>query len=271
MSLMDTGALRETAAVELPEIDGSRLEKVRALLQAVLRVYHRVEASGQENLPDSGALIVGNHSGGVIAMDAPIIALSYWEKFGIERPLRVLAHDVLMVGPIGSLMQSVGFLQASRENALAALRAGGATIVFPGGDYDVYRPTNKRHVIDFDGRTGYVRTAIEAGVPIVPVVSIGGQESQLVLSRGERLAKLIPVTKVFRTKHVPVALGFPWGLSLGIPPNLPMPTKIKTRFLEPVDPAAHDNDVAAIDLLVRNRMQAALDEMAAERRFPIIG
>ncbi len=261
----------ETPAVELPEIDGGRLEKVRGLLQTVLRVYHRIETTGQENLPNSGALIVGNHSGGIIAMDAPIIALSYWEKFGIERPLRVLAHDVLMAGPIGSAMESVGFLQASRDNALAALRAGGATIVFPGGDYDVYRPTNKRHVIDFDGRTGYVRTAIEAGVPIVPVVSIGGQESQLVLSRGERLAKLMPITKKFRTKHVPVALGFPWGLSLGIPPNLPLPTKIVTQFLEPVYPPAHGNDVAAIDHIVRTRMQAALDQMAAKRRFPIIG
>jgi 1-acyl-sn-glycerol-3-phosphate acyltransferase len=256
---------------ELPLIDAGRLEKVRTLLHAVLRLYHRVEATGQENLPDSGALIVGNHSGGIIAMDAPIIALSYWEKFGIERPLRVLAHDVLMVGPIGTLMQSVGFLSASRENALAALQAGGATIVFPGGDYDVYRPTNQRNVIDFNGRTGYVRTAIEAGVPIVPVVSIGGQETQLVLSRGERLAKLMPFTKVFRTKHVPVALGFPWGLSMGIPPNLPLPSKIVTRFLEPIDPAAHGNDVAAIDQLVRDRMQAALDEMAEQRRFPILG
>lgn len=255
----------------LPTIDAGRLEKVRVLLQAVLRIYHRVQASGQEHLPDSGALIVGNHSGGVIAMDAPIIALSYWEKFGIERPLRVLAHDVLMVGPIGSLMQSVGFLSASRENALAALRSGGATIVFPGGDYDVYRPTSERNTIDFDGRTGYVRTAIEAGVPIVPVVSIGGQETQFVLTRGESLAKLMPWTKAFRTKHVPIALGFPWGVSMGIPPHLPLPSKIVTRFLEPIDPAAHGNDVAVIDELVRARMQGAMDEMAAQRRFPILG
>jgi 1-acyl-sn-glycerol-3-phosphate acyltransferase len=255
----------------LPTVDAGRLEKVRVLLQAVLRVYHRVEATGQENLPDGGALIVGNHSGGLIAMDAPIIALSYWERFGIERPLRVLAHDVLMAGPLGTLMRSVGFLSASRENALAALRSGGATIVFPGGDFDVYRPTSERNVIDFNGRTGYVRTAIEAGVPIVPVVSIGGQETQLVLTRGESLAKVMPWTKAFRTKHVPVTLGFPWGVSLGIPPNLPLPSKIVTRFLEPVDPAAHGNDVVVVDELVRARMQAALDEMAAQRRFPVLG
>ena len=59
-------------------------------------------------------------------------------------------------------------------------------IVFPGGDHDAYRPTRQSAVVDFAGRTGYVRSALEAGVPIVPVVSIGGQESQLYLARGER-------------------------------------------------------------------------------------
>jgi 1-acyl-sn-glycerol-3-phosphate acyltransferase len=256
---------------ELPTIDPTKLNLVRGVLERVLRVYHRIEVSGQELLPESGALIVGNHSGGVIAMDVPIIATAYWERFGIAYPLRVLAHDILMFGPQADLLRSVGFLSATRENARAALKAGGATIVFPGGDYDVYRPTAKRNVIDFGGRTGYVRTAIEAGVPIVPVVSIGGQESQLVLSRGEALAKLMPITKLFRSKYVPIAVGFPWGISLGIPPNLPLPTKIVTRFLEPVDPADHAGDVAAIDLLVRTRMQEALDELAAVRRFPVLG
>jgi 1-acyl-sn-glycerol-3-phosphate acyltransferase len=256
---------------ELPTIDPTKLNMVRGVLERVLKLYHRIEVSGQEHLPESGALIVGNHSGGVIAMDVPIIATAYWERFGIAYPLRVLAHDILMMGPMGDLMRSVGFLNATRENARAALKSGGATIVFPGGDYDVYRPTAVRNVIDFAGRTGYVRTAIECGVPIVPVVSIGGQETQLVLSRGETLAKMMPITKLFRSKYVPIAVGFPWGISLGIPPQLPLPSKIVTRFLEPVDPADHGNDVAAIDELIRTRMQAALDELAAERRFPVLG
>ena len=62
-------------------------------------------------------------------------------------------------------------------------------LVFPGGDYDSYRPTFTQNDVDFDGRTGYVRTALEAGVPLVPTVSIGGQETQLFLTRGNWLAK----------------------------------------------------------------------------------
>ncbi|MCU1595392.1 MAG: acyltransferase family protein [Frankiales bacterium] len=255
---------------DVPAVDPSRLNKARTLLEAVMRVYHRAEATGVENLPHSGALLVGNHSGGIIAMDVPAIALAYWKRFGVERPLHVLAHDLLTMGPLGTFLGSLGFVKATRENAQAALRAGGATIVFPGGDFDVYRPTSKIHTIDFNGRTGYVRTAVEAGVPIVPVVSIGGHETQLVLSRGEALAKHNPIAKLARSKYAPITFGFPWGLTMGLP-QLPLPSKIVTRFLEPIDPAALDNDVEAIDALVRERMQSAMDELAAERRFPIVG
>ena len=43
--------------------------------------------------------------------------------------------------------------------------------------------------VDFDGRKGFVRLALDHDVPIVPVVAIGGQETALFLSRGERLAQ----------------------------------------------------------------------------------
>ena len=72
-------------------------------------------------------------------------------------------------------------IRATRDNAVKALRSGAVVIVFPGGDNDALRPTWQQNKIDFSGRTGYVTTAIEAGVPIVPTVSIGGQETQLFL------------------------------------------------------------------------------------------
>ena len=114
-------------------------------------------------------------------------------------------------------MRRAGFLPATRENAHAVLASGGVTIVFPGGDYDVFRPSSRATTIDFDGRKGYVRTALRAGVPIVPVVSIGGQEDQIHLSRGELIAKLFRLEERLRTKYVPVTFGFPFGLTLGLP------------------------------------------------------
>ncbi|EUA86595.1 diacylglycerol acyltransferase family protein [Mycobacterium ulcerans str. Harvey] len=110
-------------------------------------------------------------------------------KFGYQRPLYTLAHYGVFITPFRASLGRLGVIHASPDNATAALRSGGVVLVFPGGDYDAFRPTLAQNVIDFGGRTGYVRAAMRAGVPIVPAVSIGGQETQLFVSRGNWLAK----------------------------------------------------------------------------------
>jgi 1-acyl-sn-glycerol-3-phosphate acyltransferase len=177
------------------------------------------------------------------------------------------------MGPLGDIMPKLGVIEASRENAAAALAFGGIVLVFPGGDYDSYRPTSDDGVIDFAGRTGYVRTAIAANVPIVPAVSIGAQESQLFLTRGNTLAKLLGLSKA-RVEILPITFGFPFGFSVIFPPNLPLPTKIVTQVLAPIhitERFGSDPDVDEVDQYVRGAMQSALNELARKRRFPIIG
>src|SRR6202021_4248611 len=124
---------------------------------------------------------------------------------------------MLFKRPHGDFLIRPGFIRANHENADEALRSGGVVVVFPGGDYDVYRPTLAENVVDFDGRTGYVRAALNAGVPIVPTVAIGGRESQLYLSRGEWMARLLRLDKLMRVKILPISVGFPFGLSPGPP------------------------------------------------------
>ncbi len=248
--------------------------RLMPILRLAVKGWFRSQVYNIDRVPDGGALLVSNHSGGFIAMDVPVIAVAFFEHFGIERPLYVLAHDMLFMGQGKQLFPRAGFVPATRSNASAILRSGGVTIVFPGGDYDVFRPTTQANRIDFAGRTGYVRTALEADVPIVPVVSIGGQEVQLFLSRGEQLAKLLGLEARLRTKFAPLSFGFPFGFSLGIPPNLPLPAKIETRVLAPIhikDEFGEDPDIAEVDRVVRQRMQASLKNMARARRFPILG
>lgn len=253
--------------------DAAYLGRLMPLLRLAVKLYFRSEVQGLDNIPDGGALLVSNHSGGLVPMDVPVVAVAFHDHFGGERPFYVLAHDGLL--QIGKpVLGPAGFLPASRDNALAALRSGATTMVFPGGDYDVFRPTKDAHKIDFGGRKGYVRTALDAGVPIVPVVSIGGQEQLLVLSRGEWLARLLRLDKLFRLKIAPIIVGVPFGLTSGFVPNLPLPAKIVTRVLEPVhivDEFGPDPDIDAVDRTVRDRMQQAVDDLARERRFPIIG
>jgi 1-acyl-sn-glycerol-3-phosphate acyltransferase len=259
---------------ELALRDPAFVAKAMPFVRLPVRRWFRSQVHGIENIPDGGALIVSNHSGGVITFDVPVLAVAFFDHFGMDRPLYVLAHDSILREPLGTWLRKAGIVTASRENADALLRSGGVTIVFPGGDHDVFRPTSQSNRIDFHGRTGYVRTALDAGVPIVPVVSIGGQESQLFLSRGEWLAKMMKLEQRFRTKYLPISFGFPFGLTAAFPINLPLPTKIVTRVLEPIDIAAEfgpDVDVAEVDRVVRARMQSALDSLAAARRLPVLG
>ena len=73
---------------------------------------------------------------------------------------------------------------------------------------------------------------------------------------------------------MPVTFGFPFGFTLAFPPNLPLPTKIRTHVLEPIDIVAEfgeEPDIAEVDAAVRERMQTAINELKRRRRFPVLG
>lgn len=248
--------------------------KVKEKAYPIVKRWFRSEVRGMESMPPGAALVVSNHSGGMFTPDPLIFGAEFYTMFGYERPIYTLAHNTVLMGPLEATMLRLGVVHANRENASAALESGAVVLVFPGGDYDSYRPTSAESIIDFNGRTGYIRTALEAGVPLVPTVSIGAQQSQLFLTRGTGLAKRLGLDERLRLKILPVSIGFPFGLSMILPPNVPLPTKIITQVLDPIDIAAEfgeNPDVNAVDSHVRSVMQAALDTLAEQRRYPILG
>jgi 1-acyl-sn-glycerol-3-phosphate acyltransferase len=236
--------------------------------------WFRPEVRGLESFPsEGGALVVSNHSGGMLTPDVLIFASAFYSAVGYQRPLYTLGHDALFFGPMSGWLTRIGLIHASGGNAAAALRSGGIVLTFPGGVYDAYRPTLAQNVVDFNGRVGYVRAAIDANVPIVPTVSIGGQESQLFLNRGTWLAKRLGLKRL-RSDILPITFGFPFGLSMLVPINMPLPTKIVTEVLEPIDIFARfgeQPDVDEVDAHVRSVMQEALDRLARQRRLPVLG
>ncbi len=259
---------------EVAKWDPGFTRQIAKFVGPAIKRYFRAEVRDLDSMPAAGgALVVSNHSGGMFTPDVLIFAPAFYEKFGFDRPVYTLAHYGVFIANVGDWLRRAGVIEASRENAAKALRDGAVVLVFPGGDYDSYRPTFTENVIDFNGRTGYVRTAIETRVPIVPMVSIGGQETQLFLARGDSIARRLGLTRA-RMEILPLSVGFPFGLSAIFPPNLPLPAKIVTRVLEPIDVAAQfgeEPDVDEVDAYVRAVMQEALDELARERRFPVLG
>jgi 1-acyl-sn-glycerol-3-phosphate acyltransferase len=147
---------------------------------------------------------------------------------------------------------------------------GAALLVYPGGDYEVHRPTWESAKVDFGGRKGFIRLVKERKVPLVPVVAIGGQETALFLSRGERLARLFGLDRMLRLKVLPISLALPWGLNVGdMLGHIPLPAKITIQVLEPIDVSGMDVDEAYE--LVTKRMQTALTGLAEERSLPVFG
>jgi len=151
-----------------------------------------------------------------------------------------------------------------------ALEREAALLVYPGGDHETYRPTWESSKVDFGGRTGFAKLAIEHDVPIAPIVAIGGQETALFLSRGEGLAKLLGLDRMFRLKVLPISVALPWGLNVGdMLGHIPLPAKLTIQVLEPIDVSGMDVDEAYE--LVTGEMQRALTGLAAERSLPLVG
>ena len=237
-------------------------------------LYFRADVRGLDRIPAEGpVLLVGNHSGGNVPPDTFVFTLAFCSYFGVERPFYQLAHNlVVSAPPLGSL-RKFGTVAANHENAQLALESGAALLVYPGGDYEVFRPSWERNVVDFGGRKGYVRLAREAGVPIVPVASVGGQESVLFISRGQWLAKLLMVDKLLRLKSVPIAIAPPWGLVISdLAGHIPLPAKITIEVQEPIDVEDIEaGDDGVIHDKVEASLQAGVDRLASQRRFPVIG
>jgi len=241
--------------------------------------YFRAEVTGFERLPEGGPmLVVGNHSGGQLPPDIPVLLSAWWRERGEDEPIHVLMHSLFIGLPgIGSLMSRGGAVEAGPEAAEAILRSGSILVDYPGGDYEVFRPWNDRNKIDFGGRTGFIRLALRTQVPVVPAVSVGAHESVVVLARGEGIAKWLGLDRRFRVGVLPLVLG-PFGIVPPGIPTLPLPAKITVELLEPIDwtglgPDAQDDPeiVQACYDELTTKMQDAMDRLAAERQFPIIG
>jgi 1-acyl-sn-glycerol-3-phosphate acyltransferase len=239
-------------------------------------LYFRGEVRGLGNIPENGpVLMVGNHSGGNLTPDTIVFTLAFGAYFGVERPFYQLAHNLVLSMPGLSSLRKFGTVAASHKNAEKALSSGAALLVYPGGDYEVHRPSWDRHTIDFNNRKGFIKLALNQDVPIVPVVSIGGQETALFLSRGERLAKLLGLDRMLRLKVLPISIAIPWGLNIGdFLGHWPLPAKLTVEALPPInlrEEFGDDPDLDEVYTYVTNQMQETLDALAAERRLPVIG
>ena len=245
-------------------------------LRALSKVYFRAEVHGLSNIPEGPVLLVGNHSGGTLIADTFVFAQAFYDHFGPLRRFHQLAHDLVfrLPGARASLSR-YGTVPASPENMKRALERDAALLVYPGGDHETYRPSWESDKIDFAGRRGFAKLAIEHGCPIVPVVAIGGQETALFLGQGRDLARRFRLDRLLRVKVFPAQVAPPFGLTImDLPGRVPLPAKIVVRVLHQIDLKKRLGTNANPDdayELVTGKMQTALSDLAAKRTMPIVG
>jgi 1-acyl-sn-glycerol-3-phosphate acyltransferase len=258
--------------------DWEFMERQKYLWNPLMDYWFRMEMEGWEKLPDPPALLIGIHSGAPFVWDAWTVGVQWWRRFGSTRALHGTAHDALMALPgVGGYFRRMGVLPAHADSISAALAAGHDVALWPGGERDSLRPWTHRDEATLAGRMGFIRLAIRSAVPIVPIATIGGPDSMPVLARGRRLAKLLALDRIARLKMFPIAVQVPWGISPALLPELPLPTKIRTAFQDPVeldrDPALADDETYVTEKFdeVCASIQRGMDVLARRRRLPLFG
>ena len=272
------GLLRgSTPGTDLDEWSPDHIRRTLPILRRFFSLYFRYEVRGLDHVPARGpALLVGNHSGGTLIADTLVFGVAFYSHFGADRRFHQLAHDLAVALPaVGTAIRRYGSLSASHDNARRAFGKGAPVLVYPGGDYESFRPSWHSARVELGGRRGFIELALDEGVPLVPVVAIGGQETGLFLTRGQTLARLLALDRLLRIKVVPVIVGPPWGISvLDLPGRLPLPAKITIQVLPAIDLRERfgpDPDRDAVYAEITAEMQEALDELAEERTLPFFG
>lgn len=265
---------------DLASRDPEFIKAVVPLFEFLRFHYFRTEFIGAKYIPKNGPfIVVGNHSGGPMLPDVWLM-LGFWATtFGIERPAYALVHDAALKVPVvKNFLIKLGGLRACPENAEKALEQGGPLLIYPGGDLDCLRSFWDRNKIDFQGRTGFIELAFQHGVPILPIANVGAHEVYFTLFSSQSLAQWTGMDRLTRVKTLPLNIGLPWGMWLsGFIPYLPLPSKIVYKIGKPIpferDPelAKDKRAVKRVYRRVTRVMQKMMDDLAAKRRFPVIG
>jgi 1-acyl-sn-glycerol-3-phosphate acyltransferase len=250
--------------------DWGRSEAAFQLADPVLNFYYRywfrVELQNVENVPDEGgALLVSNHSG-ALPPDAPMIMHGIHTEHPRPRPVYMLGEHWFKGYPgVGMITNKIGLVPAHPANAQRLLcDEGRLALVFPEGQKGSRKLYWQRYKLRRFGRGGFVRTAMRAGVPIVPIAVVGAEEAMPIFAHVPLLQRLTGLI------YFPINHAFPhFGLAAGL---MYMPAKFKIRFMDPVDLSSYGpedaDDVALVQTIseeIRATIQREVDDLVASR------
>lgn len=293
--MKESNEAAEKAFRDLDQNDPEFQAKLAPFLAGLYDAYFRVDIAGWENVPPRNALFVGNHNG-LLTFEVLMVFYGWFKQFGTSRRAVGLAHAVALKNPFFRwLVLRLGAIPADPEIALEALRRDYSLLVYPGGEKEAFRKYSERKMIDFYQRKGFIRLALRANVPIVPVVSIGAHETYVILDRGEALARKLGLYDRMRLHGIPLtfrSIFFTWCVVTGVftffplllaPAAflaifIPLPAKMSFRILPPIDVAGmvdpgrtEEENLQRIYDHILGEMRRVMKREYAKRRLPIVG
>jgi 1-acyl-sn-glycerol-3-phosphate acyltransferase len=183
------------------------------------------------------------------------------------RPLYMLGEHWFKGYPgVSMLVNKLGLVAAHPANAQRLLHdEGRLVLVFPEGQKGSRKVFWQRYHLRRFGRGGFVRTAMRAGVPIVPIAVLGAEEAMPIFAHVPALQRLTGLI------YFPINHAFPhFGLAAAA---MYLPAKFRIRFLEPIDMSMYSpedaDDIALVGRLserIRLRIQEELDDLLLARK-----
>jgi 1-acyl-sn-glycerol-3-phosphate acyltransferase len=240
-------------------------EAVYPAFEFLYDVWWRVDATGLENLPSHGrALLASNHAGSIFPFDASMILCAIMREHPLPRWARFMVLDWAFVLPyLSSFMRRVGGVPASPFNATRLLEQDELVMVFPEGVKGTGKPFSERYRLQRFGRGGFVEVALRTGSPLVPVAVVGSEEIYPKVAESRTLARAVGAP------FFPLTPTFPW---LGVLGLIPLPSRWRIEFCQPIDlseygPDAADDRRVVFDVSeqVRETIQQKLYENLAKR------
>jgi 1-acyl-sn-glycerol-3-phosphate acyltransferase len=212
------------------------------------RKYFRVEVHGVERVPTEGrVLIVANHSG-QLPFDAAMLGVALLVELDPPRMARALVEKWVPTLPfVSSFYARLGQVVGTPENCRRLLAAGEALLVFPEGVRGLNKPWSRRYQLQ-DFGVGFMRLALEAEAPILPVGIIGAEEQAPAIANLKGLARWLAMPSL------------PLAPTLG----LPLPTRYRLHFGEPLRfQGSPDDEDSVLQEKVRT-VKAAVERLLAE-------
>ncbi len=201
--------------------------RAATILGFLYEEWWHVELGGHKHIPKSGPVLFVGNSGGIIPWAGLMLMYALMKDRHQPRRLNILADlDWIEDERVYNGLRELGFVNWSADNAKRLFAEGEAVMVFPEGTAGAVKPFGERYRLrPFDWTK--LMPAIDAHVPIIPVATIGPDESFPVGVNSEALAKF------FSLPAFPITPAFPW---LPFPANLfSLPVHWKMRCLKPLD------------------------------------